>query len=319
MQYKKLNIEKHRFIEVTNKNGLKVIFSSSGAGIVSIYLNDEIMTVSPKHLYLFNNHQMYNGKIIGPIYGYLKDGKINIREQEYDLNNNYKEDINIHNGLYSLNNYSFSPQFNFGDKIFSCVFHFKKKKMMDGLPGKINYYVTYAISDYNNEITLDLKAISDAPTVISMTNHLSICLGSENLDTLSLTIPSEEYLEINPNTHDYLDFKKVDSIFDFQKKKVVSKNLSEAPTNGYENYYLLRKNGLPVVLENSKYRLEVESDYDGVHINTDNIPDEIEMENTSRKYHRGVVIAPNVNPLKLRTYAKNELYHHQIIYRFIKK
>lgn len=319
MQYKKLNVEKYRFIEVTNTNGLKVVFSSSGAGIVAIYLNDEIMTVSPKHLSLFNNHQMYNGKIIGPIYGYLKDEKINIRGQEYLLSNNYKEDIKIHNGLYSLNNYSFSPQFNFGDKVFSCVFHFKKKKMMDGLPGTIHYYVTYALSDYNNEITLDLKAISDSPTIISMTNHLAVCLGSENLDTLFLTIPSEEYLETDPNTHEYLSYKKVDTIFDFQKKKQVGKNISETQSNGYENYFLFRKSGLPVILENAKYKLEVESDYDGVHINTDNIPDEIEMENTTRKYHRGVVIAPNINPLEVKNYAKGELYHHQIVYRFIKK
>ena len=324
MQYRKIVVDKSDLIEVTNIHGLKMVLSANGAGLVSIHFNDEIMTISPKSLILYKNHQMFNGKTIAPIFGFVPNGILEINGMEFDLNKNYSDESKIHNGEYSLNNYVFSPKMNFGDKMFTCIFSVKKKKNSDGLPGNIKYFVTYAMSDASNEIFIDYRAMSDDITPISITNHTCFCLGSSNLETLYLTIPSEEYLDIDKEDMTYQEYKHVDAVMDFQKKKSIGKylhdsNLVYPSGNGYQHYYLLKKRGLPIILENAKYRLEVESDYEGAHIYSDNLSSDIEMQNTDKKDHRGVVIAPNINPKKLYLLRKGETYHHQITYRFIKK
>ena len=80
-----MNIVKNgQYIEINN-NDFKVTLSSLGASIVSIYIGDDILTMTPVNLDDLNRKDIYYGKTIGPITNRVKDGLIKIDNKEYHL------------------------------------------------------------------------------------------------------------------------------------------------------------------------------------------------------------------------------------------
>ena len=323
MEYKNIKVNKVPLLEVSNSVGMKVHFSGSGAGVVSIKLDGKPMTVSPivPTNFLVRNH--YYGKIIGPIAGLVIDGKVMIEDNDYHLELNHGKDT-LHNGTYSLSNIRFSSRAYFGREAFSILYSFKKKKMKDGLPGNIQYFISYTIADQKNEMMIDIRAISDDKTPMLLTSNNCFCLGEENINNLKLEIPSERFINISPDDLTYLEEKDVNKEMDFQKMKnlqrdIHAESLSKGKINGYDHYYKLRKEQIPIKLEGSKYGLEIISNFEGVHIYTGNDINEIKSTNSLEKSRRGIVIAPMDNPLQIPLMEKSIPYHKQILYKFYRK
>ena len=163
MQYKNYLVNKIGFIEVTNNLGLKVIFTAAGAAIRDIYFNNEKMTNNASSDNDFLNKNNIYGKISGPFF----DEKITINGKEYKFDKGY-----------SLNNLLYSSKPQFQGNSFLVQYSFKKRKMTDGLPGNITYYITYALIDGRNDLLIDYRATSSEKTPLSMSNNLFFVLDT---------------------------------------------------------------------------------------------------------------------------------------------
>ena len=59
------------------------------------------------------------------------------------------------------------------------MYIFGKKKMMDGLPNNVNYYISYSFGESDNVLLVDYRVMADIPTPISLTNNLVFNLGND--------------------------------------------------------------------------------------------------------------------------------------------
>ena len=318
-----LKEEKIPMIQAENAFGLKVTFCNIGASIYSIIYNNELMTLTPKSPRDFLKPTIYYGKTIGGIANRVKDGKITIDDKEYQLLLNEGNNA-LHGGKYALSDCIFRSKINFGNNFFTILYTFKKKKMIDGLPGTITYYITYCLNDMSNELLADMKAISNDKTIISLTNHSYFCLGNDSIEGLYLTLPASKYVLPNPVDLTPGEEKEVNKVMDFRKKKLITRDINDkdiqaSKTKGYDHHFIFDNDKEPVILENSKYKLEIKTDFPGCQIYTDNYPDDIAMKSTDKPCLRGVAIEPQDSPLERKTVLKGQIYHHQITYSFSKK
>ena len=117
-----MNIVKNGlYIEITN-NDFKVTLSMLGASIVSIYIGEDILTMTPINLEELNRKDIYYGKTIGPITNRVKDGLIKIDNKEYHLPLN-EVGLSNHSGDIGLSNQLFNADIDINKVIFTYIEH----------------------------------------------------------------------------------------------------------------------------------------------------------------------------------------------------
>ena len=322
MEVKIKVINNIQYINIKNKAGLEVMFSNLGATIMSISYNNELMTMTPKEFSAFKNINVYYGQTIGFICGRIKDGLIDIDGTPFQFDKN-EGDNTLHGGFYSLENQKFSIQRIKKPDEFIILYSFNKKKQKGTLPGKIDTYVAYTIKENEPVIELDFRLMSDEKTMVSLTNHTYFTLGEDGLDNLLLKFKSKSFVE--PNKENLLPERKRDILpcLDFNNEKPVIKDiddpyLMESKTKGYDHYFIFDKEK-KIRLLSPRYVLEIETDFPGAQIYTDNYEDGVMMQNTERLDRRGIAIEPQDNPLERKVLSRFEQYQRHITYRFKKK
>ena len=154
MEYKVYNVNKIAFIEVTNLQGLKVIFTSAGAGIKDIYLNDQKITDNALDEKSYLNSENIYGKTLS----------LNLNDEDVEL-----DGISYHlESKMALNRLLFSTKPLFDDNSFLVQYLFSKKYVKGGLPGNVKHYVTYAINDQSNKLIVEYRVLSDKKTLLKM-------------------------------------------------------------------------------------------------------------------------------------------------------
>ena len=180
------------------------------------------------------------------------------------------------------------------------------------------------MSDMSNDINLYLKAMSDSDTVISLTNHTYFSLGDPNINNLTLSIPSSRFIEVDKDNLLPLEELDVKPCLDFRNPKLIIKDINDeylmnSKTKGYDHFFRFDPMKISMKLENDKYSLEVITNYQGVHIYTDNYEDNIPYQLGEDKIHRAIAIEPQDSPLDRKVLAKGDEYDKFITYRFKKK
>ena len=298
-----------RLITLT-KGNLKVVFSSLGAAIVSIYFDDELMTMTPVNLEDLKRRDIYYGKTIGPIANRIRDGLVKAGNKEYHFPLN-EEGVCNHSSAFGLSNVFFASSVS-GDRV---VFTHQQKISKVN----ISYVVAYTLSD-NNEIRVDyLVRVSD-DFVLNITNHTFFTLGESSIDGLSLKISADKFIESDRETLLPLSVKPIIDCLDFNEEKCITKDidnpyLKDHRTNGYDHCFLLKNSG-EVILKSPKIKLEISSDFPCVHIYTDNYEDGVKIKNNDAKNRRAIAIEPEDNLLEKPVINKDDIYQRYIIYKF---
>lgn len=311
-----------QYISVTNSVGLKIIFSSLGATICSICWDGIPMTESPLDFHDLARRDIFHGKTCGQIANRVKDGKVIINNKEYQMELN-EGSVALHGGPQGLSNQLFGVQRFLTEDSFTIIYTYTKKKNKGYLPGKIDFFVVYSLSENEPFLHVEFRANSSEDTIIALTNHSFFCLGESNIDNLSLCIPSHTFIETNPKTLLPECEKEILPCLDFNKLKPLSKNIKDhylvnSRTAGYDHDFIFDKER-KVTLESPKYRLEIETDFPSVQIYTDNYEDGVRMNNSLEKVRRGVAIEPQESILNRPIILKNQFYTRYINYKFMKK
>lgn len=310
-------------MKIDNEKGFYVLLSKIGASIYSINYEGKDMTLTPISLKDYFNKNAYYGKTIGPITNRIKDGLVNINGVQYQMDKNEKGITTLHSGKNGISNAVFDVS-NIIEKKdhITVIFKFIPHKQYRDLPGAVIYQISFTVSDKSNSLYVTFNAMSDEDTVIAMTNHAYFTLGDNNINDLSLKISSKEFIETDKDTLIPLSVKPILPCLDFNEGKLLMKDINDPYlinhlSNGYDHHFIFDKER-KVILKNKNYQLEINTDFSGTQIYSDNYPDNIEMTTTREDYHRGVAIEPQDSTLDRKILKAGEMYSRYIEYKFSK-
>ena len=323
MKCANIKIGKIHLLEVDNEHGLRIQLSPNGATLYAIYFHDKIMTLSPKLMSDLFKHSAYYGKTVGPICGRIKNGIITVNGQDYQLEKNEGENT-LHSATDSLCNTIFSTKVMNSKDFCSILFTYIHKPKKGDVPGRIRYFISYAMSTLENTLLITHRAIPEKEMILSLTNHAYFSLGEESIRSLKFKVGASQIVEVNPVDMIPERYIPVPECLDFRKgapltKDITNPYLINSKTNGIDHYFHLDEIGSPIILESNHVRMEITSDYEGIQVYSDNYADGIEMHGTSQTTFRGVAIEPQDSPLNRRVYTKEHPYNHSSEYRFFEK
>ena len=157
---------------LTNAQGAKVTLSSLGAGIVSVVVPDRNGVMTDVAIGYTNPADYIAdgpcaGKVPGRFANRIAKGHFTLDGKEYTLAINNGPNA-LHGGPTGYMNRIWNSTANAADGTVTFTYHSADGE--EGYPGNLEVTAKYTWSD-DNTLTLNLKAETDAPTVINLTNH----------------------------------------------------------------------------------------------------------------------------------------------------
>lgn len=315
------------YLEIVNNKGLKVILSDLGASIYAIYINDVIMTLSPKEIKDFGQIGVYHGKTIGRVAGRIKDGKFSINNKEYQVELNEAGIKTLHGGFNGISTKIFDYEtMELEDKTV-INFHYLSEDGEANFPGALDINVRYIIPNDELTLTIEFDAVSSDDTLCKLTNHAYFCLGSSKIDELKLRINSPSFIEVDNET--LIPLRDVSVLdrpsCDFRESKYIVRDiddpyLKDSCTKGYDMHFNFEKIDTvnpQITLSNDNYEMNITTDFQGCQIYSDNFTNSIHfISNETDNRRRGVAIEPQDSHLWEHILRKDELYHRFIKYTF---
>jgi aldose 1-epimerase len=249
------NGKKTALYTLTNEAGMEVCITNFGGRLVSVMVPDRdgefkdvILGFDNVKDYFPENNQTDFGASIGRYANRIKDGRFTLDGVEYQLpQNNYGHCL--HGGPEGW-------QYQVYDVLEADSSHLKLEMVSpdgdSGFPGKVTAHVTFTLTE-DNKIDIRYDAVTDAPTIINMTNHAYFNLSG---DPANHSI-CEDSLRI-----DAVEFTPVDSTFmtsgeivtvkgspmDFTKMTLIGQRIDAdydqlRNGKGYDHNWVLKTNG----------------------------------------------------------------------------
>ena len=260
------------------KGNVSADFIDYGARIQSLRYCGKDIVLGYNTLTEYVNSEGYLGATVGRFANRIANAKFTLNGKEYCLTKNEGED-SLHGGLNGFDSKVWHAH-SFDDKI---EFTYLSIDGEEGYPGNLSVKVTYTITD-SDSLKIEYRAVSDADTVISLTNHAYFNLDGESsgdvFDT-ELFVDATEIVDVNENLipngklrsventeGDFTKFKKLGNYFE-------SKDFLIRKFGGYDFCYALEGDGFRKVAEarsnKSGISLEVYTDKEGMQFYTETI------------------------------------------------
>ncbi|MEG2506568.1 MAG: aldose epimerase family protein [Longicatena sp.] len=259
---------------------IKVVVSSLGCTIISIFTNDKYgnnddVILGFDELDTYLQQDKYIGAIVGRCAGRIKNATFTLNEKEYHLAKN-----NAGNTLHGGN-------VGFNQKIFTYAmledgidFHYLSKDGEENFPGNLDVHIKYRLVD--NTLIAEYVATTDADTIVNLTNHMYFNLqGKGSVLDHELMIDASNIICSDADGCANGVLQDVSNTpFDFRKSKRVGKDIDEeneqlAIGSGYDHYYVFDRSERAVVLKDpiSGRVMEVSTNQKGCQLYTANFLD----------------------------------------------
>jgi len=241
----------------------------------------------------------YFGAIIGRYGNRIANGKFSLNGIDYQLAiNNGKN--SLHGGLIGFDKVSWSVKELNNDEDPGIKLTYFSKDMEEGYPGNLQIDVTYILTK-ENELKIFYEAITDASTIINLTNHSYFNLGGESSgDILDhfVSINANSYLPVDENLIPTGEIRNVKNTpFNFIEMKKIGLEI-EIQNNqliygkGYDHCWVLNDygEGIRKIAEANNLatgiNMEVYSDQPGVQFYTGNFLDGSLKSKELKKYEK---------------------------------
>ncbi|WP_285821301.1 aldose epimerase family protein [Duncaniella freteri] len=225
-------------LTLTNSNGSSVTLSTLGAGIISIIVPDSNgnmanVALGYKDAASWIADGPCAGKIPGRFANRIANGRFTLDGKEYTLAINNGPNA-LHGGPEGFMNRIWDISEENDGRV---VMTYTSVDAEEGYPGNLTATAEY-IWDDNNVLTLNIGAVTDAPTVLNLTNHVYFNLDGENsgtvlshelklnasrwLPTDDTQIPTGEIASVVGTPMDFTSFKAIgkDIKADFEALKI---------------------------------------------------------------------------------------------------
>ena len=173
--------------ELINASGASVKLSSLGAGILEIKVPDRDGNLADVVLgYKDLNDYFFDGPCAGKVPGRFSNrickGHFVLDGKEYQLNCNHQDKHHLHGGNVGFQNKIWDCEMDGSDTV---VFSLESLDGDEKYPGTLNARVAYTWSD-DNVLKIELGAVTDAPTVLNLTNHTYFNMAGESREGTAL-------------------------------------------------------------------------------------------------------------------------------------
>ncbi len=274
-----------------NSNGMKVSICDYGATVVNIIVPDRNgkfadVALGYDSVNGYDENGTYYGAFIGRNGNRIANAKFKIKDKEYTLEKNDGEN-NLHSGVKGFNNFWYDVETDEEEDMITVDCSRRSLDMEQGFPGNLDVTVSYSLTE-DNELAIDYYGISDADTVINLTNHTFFNLGGHDAGSIldhkvyidaDYFTPTDDGLiptgELRSVTGTPMDFKTETAIGD--RIEADYEPLKQA--GGYDHNYVLNNSGNDVEFVASLYdprsgrKMEVYTDLPGVQLYVGNFID----------------------------------------------
>ena len=293
-------------IHLTNKSGASVMLTERGAGIVSIVvpdrngvMGDVVLGYRDEESYLADGPCA--GKIPGRFANRIDGGRFTLDGKEYQLVKN-NPGYQLHGGPDGFSNRLWKAS-RISDT--EVILTLDSPDGDQGYPGNMHVEATYTWSD-DNSLTLSIKATTDAPTIINLTNHTYWNLDGEDSGSILdhvLKLNASRWLATSEALIPTGELSPVEGTpMDFRTAKPIGRDIkADFPAlkygKGYDNCWVLDGTpGLKLAAELSSAvsgrRLEIWTDQPAAQVYTGNWLDGSPLSKSGRPYrdYDGVAI-----------------------------
>ena len=239
---------------LTNAHGMTAEITNLGARVVSLIVPDKngvprdvVLGFENAEDYLPENHLSDFGAAIGRYANRLNNGQITIDGQTYQLPQNDGKNC-LHGGPDGWQYRMFNMESVSDNRL---VLSLVSEDGDSGFPGNVCARVTYMLTD-DNALDIQYEAVTDAPTVINMTNHSYFNLnGDASTDILNhlLTIDADRYTPIGETFIPTGELASVEGTpMDFRQAKPIGRDIAAdfeqlRIGRGYDHNWVLNTKG----------------------------------------------------------------------------
>jgi aldose 1-epimerase len=197
----------------------------------------------------------YFGALIGRYAGPLGDGKFSLGGETYRVPMN-AEGFALHGGPVGFDQKVWKTTVVSDGASGGVLLEYVSRAGEMGFPGTLQVSATYDL-DGENQLTLTLRAISDAPTVLNLTNHIYWNLAGEGSGSASdhlLQIAADYYTPMNLHELPTGDVSAVTGTpFDFTRAMPIGERILAGDEqlmigHGYDHNWVLRQADPPSLI-----------------------------------------------------------------------
>ncbi len=287
------------------------------------------------------DHPNYFGVTVGRYANRIANGRFAINGRSFTLTQNDATN-SLHGGTRGFDKHAWRVVSVKDGPIASVTMALTSPDGDQGYPGKLDVTVTYSLND-RGELSIDMGATTDKPTVVNLTNHAIFNLAGEGAPGGALrhrlTIPARAYTPVDEKLIPTGELRAVQgSVFDFRTPRDLETGVRDGRDpqivvgRGYDHNYALDKGQtadpqLAARLEDpaSGRVLEVLTTEPGVQLYTGNFLDGTLVGKGRHVYRMGDGIAlepqkfpdtPNQPKFGSARVDPGKPYRHRMIFRF---
>ena len=292
--------ETSSLVTLTNKNGMKAVFTDIGASLVSLFVPDRDGNFRDVVLG-FDDPKTYEvnfaclGATVGPIANRIAHHRFSLNGREYVLSPWGGRDAMLHcfPDSYALWKWDFEQEE--GPDAQCVTFYRFSPDGEGGLPGNRDVSVTYTLTD-SNELLIRYYGLTDKDTLLNMTNHSYFNLNGHDSGSAAghvLWIDSDRIADEDGDqcpTGSYIPVEG--TLFDFREEKRIDHAFSTEPGfEGYDHCYVVNDGKVltdalltaSLRAEESGIRMEVYTDLPSIQLYTANLSsDEAKMKHPGK-------------------------------------
>ncbi|MBI9104237.1 MAG: galactose mutarotase [Spirochaetales bacterium] len=230
-KYKNKEVE---IYTIDNQKGLEISLMTQGATLISLQQadrngdKDEITLSFDKPADYVKNRTFY-GASIGRFGNRIAKGKFNLNGEKYTLATNNGPN-HLHGGLEGFDRQIWeAAPFEEAGKA-GVLFSRTSIDGEEGYPGNLKVEIKYTLTE-EDRFEIEYKAVTDAETIINLTNHTYWNLagaGSGPVSDQTFQSPADRFIPVNDELIPLGELRSVESTpFDFREEKTFGKGFQE--------------------------------------------------------------------------------------------
>ena len=246
---------------------LKVRVCNVGARVLSFEYDGVDMLFGPKNAKELQADTCYCGAICGRVANRIANGSFVLDGKEYSLAVNNGPN-HLHGGLKGFSDLPWMVE---SESPSQLVLSLTSPDGDEGYPGAVKVQAIYTLE--GNRLTLEMKAETDALTLLNLTNHAYWNLnGCGTMDDHLLTVYASAYTPMVANIPTGAILPVAGTLYDLRTPACLGeRNAPDAIAGGYDdNYVLPTAPGVKPAasLTNGKYTLHLSTDAPGLLVYT---------------------------------------------------
>jgi aldose 1-epimerase len=243
-------------VTLRNRNGIEARIITVGGTIVSLRtpdragaIDDIVLGFDEVSPYLEKTNP-YFGSIIGRYANRIANGRFAIDGKTHQLAKNDGEN-HLHGGTKGWDKMLWTSEPFQQSEGVGVILRYRSPAGDENYPGTVNATVTYTLNE-QNQLIVDYHAVTDAPTIINLTQHSYFNLGgAKTTDILGheLMLSADQYTPVNATLIPTGELATVEGTpFDFRTPTAIGarigdKNEQLTRGRGYDHNFVVRRTG----------------------------------------------------------------------------